>query len=355
MSILADLLSKRHIDESTSGKAIPPTLARVQIAATKKLNLKRRYITVAVAAVVIIGIGVAMSLRLGRVPAVPEQVARSLLPPPVVTAVMPQQNVVAPSPLQTPLQQSVLTTLPTQAGDNPAQLTLDPVPKPHKQAAVVQEQRPSMPAAKKYGSKPGSPLTSPALAGPDSAAKDALLYAARSAEQSGEWRLALADYRRALEIDPGNYKIMNNSAAALNNLGMFDEGAQEARRALDKKPDYVPAMINYAIACSSRGNNQDALRYFTAAHTADPANRNLAVNLGILQERMAKLDEAQATYLKLAEAGDALALMGLGRVYERKGNRGEAIGSYRRILSLKDATPAMKKAARERLVRLEGV
>jgi Flp pilus assembly protein TadD len=146
---------------------------------------------------------------------------------------------------------------------------------------------------------------------------------------------------------------MSNSAAALNNLGMFEEGGREAKRALDRKRDYIPAMINYAVACSSKGNNQDALRYFSAAHASDPSNRNLAINLGILQERMGKFEEAWATYHNLAESGDPQALMGLARIYERRGDRSGATGTYRRILALRDASPALKKEAQGRLARLE--
>ncbi len=170
---------------------------------------------------------------------------------------------------------------------------------------------------------------------------------------TGDWRSALASYRKAQKLDPENYGIMSNVAAALNNLGMFDEGAQEAERALVKKPNYVPALINAAIGYSSQGNTQKAVRLFTYACALDPGNRSLVINLGILHERAGNLDAAQATYRRLADDGDPLALQGMGRVYERKGNRIEAVRAYRRIMALPNATAAQKKEAKIRIVRLE--
>ncbi|MBI2353980.1 MAG: tetratricopeptide repeat protein [Deltaproteobacteria bacterium] len=232
---------------------------------------------------------------------------------------------------------------------------------PRQRQAAVQAVSPK--GLRIHHAQKGAPARPDVSAGPraetiqapriDTAARGALLYTARASEISGDWRSALVSYQKALKIDPGNYRIMNNLAAALNNLGMFDEGAREARRALERKPDYVPAMINAAIACSATGNIQDALRLFSTAYAADPGNRGLAINLGILQERIGRLDDALATYRRLAAAGDSQALHGMGRVYEHKGNRYEALSVYRRIVAMPDVSPTLKREVKERLARLE--
>ena len=187
----------------------------------------------------------------------------------------------------------------------------------------------------------------------DTNARGALLYAARSAEQSGDWRGALASYRAALDIDPENYRIMSNSAAAYNKLGMYSDGEREARRALARKPNYVPALINAAIACSSQGDDKGALKFFSAATAAEPGNRSLAINLGIMQERTGNLDEALATYRRTAASGDPQALLGMGRIHEQKGNKSEAITAYKVIISQKETSPSLKREIKERLLRLE--
>ena len=362
MSILADLLSKKNLDESRTGKDIPPTLARAQGAAVQKHAPKKRYVVITIVSVAIVGVGLVMSLQWGRL--ITPKPVKFPLPPPAVTPVVPPQATVAPPP-QPAQHEAAATTAPSPVAEikskSKVTFATKHIPKPHKYIAVKPKatQRQAASGSSEKSSVKNQHVASESHTGaltppqPDTGAKGALLYAARSAEQAGDWRLALANYRRALEIDPENYKIMSNSAAALNNLGMFEEGGREAKRALDRKRDYIPAMINYAIACSSRGSNQDALHYFSAAFASDPSNRNLAINLGILQERMGKLDEARVTYQSLAESGDPQALMGLARICERRGDRSGATGNYRRILALRDASLAMKKAARDGLARQE--
>jgi Flp pilus assembly protein TadD len=367
MSILADLLSKNKWGESQGGKEIPPTLARAQEAVAKKQTPKKRYIFIAVAAVVITVAGLAMTSLLGRINS--HKPVKYPMPP-AAAPVAPPQAPVTPSPQQPAQPQPASSIAQNKAAElqpKPnAAFTTKRAPRPHKlhkHAAVkpvAVKKRTTTGSAQKAAPKrndaafePRMGAVSPSPSKVDTAARGALLYAARSAEQAGDWRLALANYRKAQEIDPDNYKIMSNAAAALNNLGMFEDGLKEARRALDRKPGYLPAMINAAIAHSSTGNSKEALRLFSAACTADPSNRNLAINLGILQERMGKLDEARATYRRLAESGDPLALMGMGRVLERKGNKSEAAYNYRQILALRNITPSIQQEARARLTRLE--
>lgn len=372
MSILADLLSKSNPAEPQSGKDIPPTLARAQGAAAQKRTPKRRFIVVVVAAAAIVAVGLVASTMLGRL-ATRTTVKYPLPPPPA--AAPTQQASAAPPPQQPQQQQASVGPAPSQPAEQPVKPrvafeTKPSRPETEKPAAAAvtgrhghpRPRQAAQPASRKQaiagssqkGASPAEAATETTTpAKPDTAAKGAFLYAARSAEQAGDWRLALVNYRRALEIDPDNYRIMSNEAAAFNNLGMFEEGAREARRALERKPGYVPAMINAAIAYSSKGNSQEALRLFSAACAADPGNRNLVINLGILQERMGKLDEARATYRGLSGAGDPLALMGLARISERKGDRAGAVGNYRQVLALQNVSPAIKKEARDNMMRLE--
>ncbi|HEX9079629.1 MAG TPA: tetratricopeptide repeat protein, partial [Desulfuromonadaceae bacterium] len=329
MSILADLLSKNKWGDSQSGKEIPPTLARAQRASVAKKRIpKKRYIAVAIVSLAVVGAGLVMTSRVGRLP-LSRPVKYPLPPQPAPSVAQPSPPAAPPAPQQAAAPAAPATPPPAAEPRDKVQATFETRPLPR--TAVARHShtkaRPaavSMTGQKELASRElqrlaaktttaGTENRREAVVPPprvDTEARSALLYAARSAEQAGDWRLALANYRHALELDPENYKIMSNAAAALNNLGMFDEGAREARQALTRKPGYVPALINAAIAYSSKGNNREALRLFSDACAADPGNKNLAINLGILQERMGKLDEASATYRSLAGAGDPLALMG---------------------------------------------
>ena len=379
MSLLADLLSKtKNNTEVSIGKDIPPTLVRAQEAGATSPKLKRRFIIMSIIALAAIVTGIFL----------PSQLKRLSLFLPAKTAV------IAPLPMKTPLPprtspaaQQIKATA-TADGNKPA---AEPVAAT---TPVSVQATPIKSAAPAVGSKKPSPVTAANRKTPpsraalprrpqqknivlqeklatsrpaeaaiknvggtsikvDTNARGALLYAARSAEQSGDWRGALASYRAALDIDPENYRIMSNSAAAYNKLGMYSDGEREARRALARKPNYVPALINAAIACSSQGDDKGALKFFSAATAAEPGNRSLAINLGIMQERTGNLDEALATYRRTAASGDPQALLGMGRIHEQKGNKSEAITAYKVIISQKETSPSLKREIKERLLRLE--
>lgn len=350
MSILANLLSRKKPDSPQESKDIPPTLAKAHATALRKPATKKRYFILAVISLTLVAVGFAVSSP---------KFMRLLLPKPVRYPIPP-----VPSPATTVREQPAPTSVPTETSEQsmPTFVT-KPVPlatgikKTRTVAAKHRHAKTRLSAvvpSAKAGLHKEEPLKSVQKASQvDPTVMGAFLYAARSAEYAGDWRSALNNYRKALEIDPNNYKIINNSAAAFNNLGMFDDGSHEAGRALAIKQDYVPAMINHAIASSSMGRNQEALVLFSKARTIDPSNKNLAINLGILEERIGMLGRARATYRTLADMGSPEALMGLGRIGERTGNKGEAIDSYRRILTLHTASPAIKREAKEKLAHLE--
>jgi Flp pilus assembly protein TadD len=352
MSLLADLLSKRN-NGSEHGKEIPPTLANTRTTSATSHSRKNRTVLIVAASVAAVGIGVFSATQF-------ERLAALFNPPPVAPKPVEVAKVV-PLPAS-PIVQAPPAAPPVEEVKDEPVVPPKPVKRYHKPVAKKPLAIKPLPLPKPlpvpvpppYRSAPVTPPRDlSGVSRADMQARDALLYAARSAELAGDWRTALSCYRKAQKIDPENFKIMNNTAAALNNLGMFDEGVSEAKRALGKKPDYVPAMVNAAIAYSSTGNSLEALLLFSKASSADPTNRTLAINLGILQERTGKLDEAKLTYKALAEAGDPLALQGLARVYERMGKKGDAIRAYRQLMALPNSHSSLKKEAKERIMRLE--
>jgi tetratricopeptide (TPR) repeat protein len=372
MSLLADLLSKNkreaeNGEENPARHDIPPTLSKAHEIPAKVPRRNRRYIAVSALIAALLATGALIIIKYSQVnpPAAQKTASR--------TAQQGSSFQADTSPRPT----GPATTTPGQAAESPvARIILEEpaalpprrkiavapeVPSPQtvpQRHRIQTEANPASGAAPKRGREPRQesvPARQKTVAPPkiDTAARDALLYAARSAERSADWKSALASYRKAQEIDPGNYKIMSNVAAAFNNLGMFNDGILEAERALGKKPDYVPALINAAVGYSSKGNTQKALRLFSYASALDPGNRDLTINLGIMQERSGKLDEAQLTYRQLANTDDPLALQGMARIYELKKNKSEAARTCRRILKLPNASAASKKEARLELERLK--
>lgn len=380
MSLLADLLAKNKSGEPHGDREIPPTLSRSYAEPAAPRSMKSRYAVIASVSVSLVIAGIVAMTQFGRLTALLSPKPAVITPPRVAELPKP------PAPKAAESQQSVaqLSINTTQnAGNssisrentNATNAISDSAAEKKRSKSYnhkngTRQRRYPPPRMSRTAIQPVVPQTArttpkkmdisvvprPGTRSPvsvDTVKRDALLYEARSAEMVADWRTALHKYRSALAIDPDNFKIMNNIAASLNNLGKFDEGAREARRALAKSPQYVPAMINAAIAYSSSGNSMEGVLLFTDASAADPENKNLTINLGVMQERAGKLDEAQATYRQLADAGDPHALMGIARIYERKGYKNEAARMYRRIQKMPEAGSVLKKEIKDRLTKLE--
>jgi len=187
----------------------------------------------------------------------------------------------------------------------------------------------------------------------DHASIDAYLFAARNAEAKGDYLLALKSYQKALDADPGNYKIMNNVASAMLHLGMYREALAMVQQILAIKPEYVSAMVNGGIAQYRLGLLSEARQWFEKAVATDPSHREALYNLALSQEKSGALDDALASYRRLAGGGDPQGTLGVARILEWRQEKTEALRLYREILAQPEAGRQVKEAARERVRALD--
>ena len=187
----------------------------------------------------------------------------------------------------------------------------------------------------------------------DNASRDALLLAARETEQRKEYRQSLLLYKKALELDPDNYRILNNIAGINIQTGNYPEGAAAAQSALKIRPDYLPALVNAGIAMARSGKDKEAAAEFARVLAIDPSHRNALYNLALLRERSGAYDDAAALSRKLLDAGDTQGFIGLGRIYEKQNKLNEARQVYHEVLSAPGVSGSVKGVARERLQLLE--
>ena len=336
MSILANLLKKA---ETTQTKAdIPPGLLQtVRSSADGRGDLKK-YLLIGGLVVASLGVGGALALYMGRGPAVRPPVVQQQRPQPTVVV---QKPVSAVAPLPAPVQaaevkQAVTSTTPKKAKPSPVKV----------HATHAAKRASALPP-------PPAPAQEKKAVVKDRATIDALLFSARSAEGRRDYGVALKQYQKALEADPYNYRIMNNVASSMLQLGMNDQALTIANRALSVKPDYPSAMVNAGIALGRLGHDSAARGMFSKAVVQDPANRNALFSLALSQEQAGLQDDALTSYRRLAEIGDVRGVMGQGRLYERRGNKGEALKLYREVTALPDAGQKVKEQARERIAALD--
>jgi tetratricopeptide (TPR) repeat protein len=193
---------------------------------------------------------------------------------------------------------------------------------------------------------------------------------------SGDARAAMAEWTRALALDPDDAKANNNFGALLLREGRLDEAVPHLRRALESNPGLLNARDNLGLALMNRGMIDEAIAQWQVILGINPGSVAALVNLGnayLLQgkhkEALAQWREAcrlepdripildniawmlatcpdprvrnGAEAVKLAEravelsrANDLVALDALGAAYAEVGRFAEAAEAARRALGL---------------------
>ena len=142
-----------------------------------------------------------------------------------------------------------------------------------------------------------------------------------------DWAKAEREYKRALELNPGDARTHHWYAGYLMYVGRFDEGIAEAKRARDLDPLSLP--VNNALAgrLLVAGHVDEALQQLRETlqmnpHFA-PAHQTLGwayLNKGKHEEAIQEFQQA----LKLSGTDDTDIMLDLGFAYAAAGNQGQA-------------------------------
>ncbi len=139
------------------------------------------------------------------------------------------------------------------------------------------------------------------------------LYQLRSAADSC--------YRNAARLDPGEFRWAYYSAQLALDIGDLDRAKYELQRALDLRPDEVPAMLCLARVEMESNRLDEARRVLERAHAARPDDPAVLFNLG----KLASLSGDYETAVEHLERARALAPQAteihypLGLAYRRLG------------------------------------
>ena len=69
----------------------------------------------------------------------------------------------------------------------------------------------------------------------------------------GNYRQAIEDYSRAIEIKPGYADAYNNRGIAYNSLGNYRQAIEDYNRAIEIKPDFADAYYNRGVVYLTQG------------------------------------------------------------------------------------------------------
>jgi Flp pilus assembly protein TadD len=108
---------------------------------------------------------------------------------------------------------------------------------------------------------------------------------------AGEYELALRAYYRAAADHGANADTLSAIGAANLRLGRLGQSEQVLRRALDRDPDFVPALNNLGVVMSERERWGEARHLFQAAFALDSGRSGeIRENLRLA---LAKLDDTR--------------------------------------------------------------
>jgi Tfp pilus assembly protein PilF len=151
----------------------------------------------------------------------------------------------------------------------------------------------------------------------------------RLAEQ-GQFDAAIAEWKKALAISPGDAKARNNFGRALAGKGDYDEAIRQWQRALEINPSYWEAHNNLGVALLAQGKANEAIGHFRRILDANPAFPQVHANLARALAAKGKSEDAIAEWRKAIELnpGYAEALNDMGSELLKRGRREEAIAAW---------------------------
>jgi tetratricopeptide (TPR) repeat protein len=157
------------------------------------------------------------------------------------------------------------------------------------------------------------------------------------AQQHGDLKAAIADFRRALVLQPDMMQAHASLGAALAAAGQMQEAIEEDKRILDIAPQNDAVRMNLAMAYYQTGNLNQARVEFEKLHAAHPADLKTSLLLAY-------------TYNKLRRESDAVMLLAPLEPGHEDDFEFEYVYAYALIASGKqdDGLPRMEKLAKDK-------
>jgi tetratricopeptide (TPR) repeat protein len=110
----------------------------------------------------------------------------------------------------------------------------------------------------------------------------------------GKTKLALADYDKAISLNPNISMGLNNRGLIRMQLGQMDSALSDFNRSLKLTKDFANPLINQGLILMNLNRNGEAMLKFNAANKIDSSNSVLHFNRGLLHEKNQNLDSAIA-------------------------------------------------------------
>jgi tetratricopeptide (TPR) repeat protein len=154
--------------------------------------------------------------------------------------------------------------------------------------------------------------------------------------QRGQLDEAMAEFQKALEIEPDYEHAHRNLGALLASVGRLDEGIGHLRKALEINPNYSDAHNNLGIALRDQGNIDAAIAEFRKALESNLDNTAAYNNLATVLLSLGRVDEAVVLYRKALAIDPQMAEFhySLAKALAKQGKLDEAAAEFDRTLAI---------------------
>jgi tetratricopeptide (TPR) repeat protein len=152
-----------------------------------------------------------------------------------------------------------------------------------------------------------------------------------------QFEAAAAEWKKALELHPGEAAAHNNLGLCLLNSGRTREAIEQYERALQLSPEYPEAHDNLGSALGSLGRMDEALAHFRKAVELDPTRAGAQANLGTALAQTGRMEEA-IPHFEIAiqrEPDNAEARNSMGLALAMAGRADEAIPHLEKAVAAK--------------------
>ena len=159
---------------------------------------------------------------------------------------------------------------------------------------------------------------------------------------------AIAAYKRASDLEPGDVPTMNALGQALLNDSQFDAALKQYKDIAAADPDDAGALVHIAEIQRRQGKYEDALATVRKARKKDPENLEAGYNEGLLLDVLGRYDEASAIYEKMVDQTShangaytteeknnrGIFLERLGAIYHEQNKVDQAIATYQKMIDM---------------------
>jgi len=159
---------------------------------------------------------------------------------------------------------------------------------------------------------------------------------------------AIAAYKRAEDLEPGDLQTVDALAQALLNNDQLDDALKQYKELAEANPDDAEPQIHIAEIERRQGKYEDALAVVRKARKMDPNSLEAGFNEGLLLDILGRLDDAIQTYQEMVDATShangayteeeknnrSIFLERLGTVCLEENKVDQAIAAYQKMIDL---------------------